>query len=255
MKLVKVPLEDDFTVSAEKMAEQVTRNTIGIVGVAGTTALGLIDPIEEIGKIARENELFYHVDAAFGGFVLPFLTDLGYDIPKWDFEVPEVNSITADPHKMGMNVIPSGGFLLRDCSLLEDLSFNIPYLAGGCFKHIQITGTRPGGVAIAFWALMKSLGREGFRNIVKNAMDLTHYLAGEIRQIGGLKLATLPTMNIVGIIPENGSLSATDLDARLREKGWALGCFRRENLVRVVLMPHVTREHIDAFLSDLKDCL
>jgi len=255
IKLVKIPLEEDFSLAPEKVAEQVTPNTIGIVGVAGSTALGLVDPIEELGHIARENNLYFHVDAAFGGFVLPFLSDLGYEIPKWDFEVPEVNSLTADPHKMGMNVIPSGGFLFRDCSLLEELGFNIPYLAGGCFKHLQITGTRPGGVAIAFWALIKSLGREGFRNIVKNAMDLTHYLASEIEIIPRIKLATQPTMNIVGIIPEGDSLSAPDLDARLREKGWALGCFRRENLVRVVLMPHVTQEHIDEFLADLKTCL
>ncbi len=255
LKLVKVPLEEDYSLSPDRVNERITRRTVGILGMAGTTSLGLVDPIESLGQIAQKNDLYFHVDAAFGGFVLPFLQELGYPVPKWDFEVPGVCSLTADPHKMGMNPIPSGGFLLRDCTLLQKLGYDIPYLAGGGFKHFQITGTRPGGVVIAFWALLNFLGREGFRQITKEAMDLTKYLAEEIDRIKDIKLVVKPVMNVVGIKSIRSSLSAEQLDAKLRHKGWAVGLFRSFNLLRIVVMPHIHRQHIDAFLTDLKAIL
>jgi tyrosine decarboxylase/aspartate 1-decarboxylase len=255
LKLIKVPLEEDFSLSAERVAKFITKNTVGLIGVAGTTSLGLIDPIEELGHIAEQNDLYFHVDAAFGGFVIPFLKDLGYNLPKWDFEVPAVSSMTADPHKMGLNLIPSGGFLLRDRSLLQKIGYDIPYLAGGGFKHFQITGTRPGGVVLAFWALMKHMGREGFRNLVKDSMELTHYLADEVSKIKGIRLVVKPLMNVVGITPENHTTPAEKLDEKLRKKGWALGLFKSYNFLRIVLMPHIQRQHIDAFLTDLKNIL
>ncbi len=255
LELVKVPLEEDYSLSPDRVKERISKRTVGILSMAGTTSLGLIDPIESLGQIAQKNDLYLHVDAAFGGFVLPFLQELGYPIPKWDFEVPGVSSLTADPHKMGMNPIPSGGFLLRDRTLLQKLGYDIPYLAGGGFKHFQITGTRPGGVVIAFWALLNFMGREGFRQVAKESMDLTNYLVEEIGRIKDIKVVVKPVMNVVGIKPVNSSLSAEKLDAKLRQKGWAVGLFRSFNLLRIVLMPHIHRQHIDAFLTDLKAVL
>ena len=255
LKLIKVPLEQDFSLSADRVAKCVNRKTIGIFGVAGTTSLGLIDPIEELGSIAEQNNLYFHVDAAFGGFVIPFLKDLGYNVPKWDFEVPAVKSITADPHKMGLNPIPSGGFLLREQNMLQELGYDIPYLAGGSFKHFQITGTRPGGVVLAFWGLLKYLGREGFRNIINETMNLTNYLVDELAKIDGIRVVVKPVMNVVGITPVKPSLSAEKLDEKLRLKGWALGLFKSYNFLRIVLMPHVKRQHIDAFIKDLQTVL
>ena len=79
--------------------------------MAGTTEFGQVDPVEEIGRIAEEKDVFFHVDAAFGGFVIPFLEGCPL---KFDFAVPGVSSIAIDPHKMGMSTIPSGGLLYRN---------------------------------------------------------------------------------------------------------------------------------------------
>jgi len=170
-----------------------------VLGIAGTTSLGVVDPIEEIGRIIEGKDIFFHVDAAFGGFVLPFLNELNYNVPPWDFRVKQVNSITADPHKMGLGPIPTGGFFLRDPSVLNKTGFDIPYLAGGNFKHLHFVGTRPGGQVIAFWAILKYLGIEGFAKIVNKCMDNTQYLVKLISKIDGIKLAADPEMNIVGI--------------------------------------------------------
>ncbi|MFX1344188.1 MAG: tyrosine decarboxylase MfnA [Promethearchaeota archaeon] len=252
IKLLKADLNDDFSLDMNHFESLITQNTCGVVGVAGTTSLGLVDPIEEIGKLTDGKDIFFHVDAAFGGFILPFLKKLDLPSPAWDFSVKSVDSITADPHKMGMGVIPTGGIFLRDKSILKKIGFEIPYLAGGNIKHLHIVGTRPGGTIIAFWAILKSLGINGFKNIVKKCMDNTNYLKKRICEIKGLKLAAVPIMNIVGITTENGK-SICKIDDELRKRHWMTGKFEEFNLIRVVLMPHVHKIHLKNFLNDLED--
>ena len=249
--LRKVQIRDNFELDLNHFESLINKNTCGVVGIAGTTSLGLIDPIEDMDKIIEGENIFFHIDAAFGGFVLPFLKKLNYNIPPWDFSVKPVSSITADPHKMGLGVIPSGGFFVRDASILQKTGFEIPYLAGGNFKHFHMVGTRPGGPIIAFWVILKALGINGFIEIVKKCMDNAKYLANMISEINGIKLAANPVMNVVGITTENGK-SICEIDEALRNNKWMLGKFVDFNLIRVVLMPHVKREHISSFTSDLE---
>jgi len=251
IKLRKVQLRENFELDLNHFESLINKNTCGVVGIAGTTSLGLIDPIEDMGKIIEGENIFYHIDAAFGGFVLPFLKKLKYKIPPWDFSVKPVSSITADPHKMGLGVIPSGGYFVKDASILQKIGFEIPYLAGGNFKHFHMVGTRPGGPIIAFWVILRALGINGFIEMVKKCMDNTKYLVKRISEINGITLAANPVMNIVGITTENGE-SICEIDDALRNNKWMLGKFIDFNLIRVVLMPHVKRDHISNFTSDLE---
>ncbi len=251
LKLRKVKLLENYQVDLSDFESLINKNTCAIVGIAGTTSLGLVDPIKEIAKLVEGKDLFFHVDAAFGGFVLPFLDRLGYQVPSWDFSVNSVDSITADPHKMGLGVIPSGGYFIKDASILQKTGFEIPYLAGGPFKHFHIVGTRPGGPIIAFWVILKYLGIKGFTEVVKNCMDNTEYLTQRISETPGIKIAADPVMNVVGITTENGD-SICKLEKELRNKNWMLGKFLDLNLIRVVVMPHVKREHLSHFADDLE---
>jgi len=254
IKIRKAKLHKNFQLDLNHFESLINKNTCGVVGIAGTTSLGLIDPIKEIGKLIEGKDIFFHVDAAFGGFILPFLKELNYKIPSWDFSVNSVSSITADPHKMGLGIIPSGGFFLRDFSILEKTGFEIPYLAGGNFRHLHIVGTRPGGTVIAFWAILKYLGINGFKKIIKECMKNTEYLAKRLSEIKGIKLAANPIMNVVGITTESGK-SICEIDEHLRKKNWMLGKFIDFNIVRIVIMPHVTKEHLSKFIEDLEEII
>ena len=251
LKLRKVSLNDDFTLNFEEFTDCINENTCGVVGIAGTTSLGLIDPIDKIGRLIRDKNIFFHVDAAFGGLILPFLENKEGKIPLWDFSVQEVDSITADPHKMGMGVIPSGGYFLRDKSIIKKVGFEIPYLAGGNCKHLQFVGTRTGATVIAFWVLINYLGKKGYRDIVKNCMNNTKYLAERIQEIDGLKLAVDPIINVIGITTQSNK-SICEIDEKLRKKNWLLGKFLDFNIIRAVIMPHVKKEHLTLFCEDLK---
>ncbi|MFX0035286.1 MAG: tyrosine decarboxylase MfnA [Candidatus Hermodarchaeota archaeon] len=254
IKLRKAKLKENYELDLTHFDSLINKNTCGVVGIAGTTSLGLIDPIEDIGKLIEDKDIFFHIDAAFGGFILPFLKKLNYPIPLWDFSVSAVDSITADPHKMGLGIIPSGGFFLKDPSILKKIGFEIPYLAGGNFKHFHIVGTRSGGTVIAFWAILNFLGVNGFLKIVNRCMENTKYLTNQIYEIRGIKLATNPITNVVGITTENGQ-SICKIDEELRKRNWMLGKFEDFNLIRLVLMPHVEKSQIEYFIKDLKKIL
>ena len=81
-------------------------------------------------------------------------------------------------------------------------------------------------------------------------MDNTEYLAKRISEINGIKLAAKPVINVLGITTKNGK-SICELDEEFRKKNWMLGKFMEFNLIRVVIMPHVRKEHLDHFLEDL----
>jgi hypothetical protein len=79
----------------------INKNTILLVGSAPQYCHGVVDPIENLAELALSRDLPLHVDACFGGFMLPWLEKLGKDIPLWDFRVNGVSSISADIHKYG----------------------------------------------------------------------------------------------------------------------------------------------------------
>jgi tyrosine decarboxylase/aspartate 1-decarboxylase len=251
LKIVRVRLNSEFQVDVEVVKKAINPNTIAIVGVAGTTGLGVVDPISKLSDIAVEKDLFLHVDAAFGGFVLPFLKELGIDVPNFDFALPGVSSITIDPHKMGLAPIPAGGILFRNERLRRLITWNISYLAGGETEQSTFVGTRSGASVIAVWTLLKHLGKEGYRKIVSRCMYLTWKLAREIPRIKGLDVMTEPTINIVGLKSEVFDIRKVAQELRLRS--WAVSLFPEH--IRIVVMPHVRKQHIEKFLEDLKDII
>jgi len=135
----KVPLDGEFRMDGDRASDLVDRNTCALVGIAGTTEYGVVDPIRELSAIALDHGIFLHVDAAFGGMVLPFLEKA----PPFDFSLPGVSSIAVDPHKMGMSTIPAGVLLLRDKAALCSLAVDTPYLS--VKQEYTLSGTRPGG--------------------------------------------------------------------------------------------------------------
>ena len=247
LKLVKARLNNKFQVDVGAVKKAINQRTIAIVGIAGSTGLGAVDPIDELSELALEKNLYFHVDAAFGGFVLPFLRDLGYKVQNFDFAVPGVLSITIDPHKMGLAAIPAGGLLFRNENLRKKVAWDIAYLSGGETEQATLVGTRSGASAIAVWTVMKHFGREGYRKIVGKCMRLTLRLAKDIPKIEGLSVAMEPTMNIVGLTSDVFDIRSIAEELRLRK--WAISLFPRH--IRIVIMPHVQERHVEDLLQDL----
>lgn len=247
LKLIKVKLNRRFQMNVKAAEEAITPKTVAIVGVAGTTGLGMVDPIHELSEIALAHNVYLHVDAAFGGFVLPFLKEVGFNAPDFDFRLPGVCSVTIDSHKMGLAPIPAGGILFRDASMTEAISMRVPYLAGGETEQSTVMGTRPGASSIAVWALLMHLGREGYRALVERCLKLVWKLVEGVQQIDGIGIVTQPTTNVVGI--KSDTIDVRLIAQGLRKRGWAVSLF--PGYIRIVIMPHVKPSHIESFLEDL----
>lgn len=229
----RVPLKKDFRMDADLAAEQVDKNTVAIVGVAGTTEYGMVDPIAELGKIACQNDLFFHVDAAFGGMVIPFLDEP----PAFDFAVLGVTSIAVDPHKMGMSTIPCGCLLTRDPDLLSSLNIDTPYLT--VKQEYTLAGTRPGAPVAGALAVMDYLGFEGMKAVVSGCMKNTRRLIAGMEAFG-VKRAATPDVNVATFAFDKARVPAR----------WRVSWTCRKHL-RIVCMPHVHADRIEAFIRDI----
>ena len=244
LKLIRAGCDSHFRVAPGEVERCLTRNTVAIVGTAGTAELGAIDPIRALSEIALAHGVFFHVDAALGGLMIPFLENANEDDFEFDFRFKGVSSITVDPHKMGMSTIPAGGILFRDRRCLETIKTNAPYLT----DDVQYTfvGTRSGAPVAATWAVFESLGREGFVEVVSRCMELTRFLSEGIDLLD-LELVTKPTLNVLAFRCKRSKLLAE----RLRKRGWFVSYVPRLDCVRIVVMPHLKRRHAEAFLRDL----
>src|SRR5580704_526557 len=99
--LIRVPVDADFRTSAASLEAACTDTTIMVVGSAPTYPQGVIDPIADIAALAERRGILCHVDACMGGFLLPFLSELGRFDQPFDFRLPGVTSMWADVHKYG----------------------------------------------------------------------------------------------------------------------------------------------------------
>ena len=248
LKIVDAKLDENYKIDVDAVKKVISDKTVAIVAVAGTTELGLIDPIEEISKIAFENNIYFHVDAAFGGFSIPFLQKAGYDLPTFDFSLPGVCSITVDPHKMGMAPIPAGGIIFRKEEYLEVMAVDSPYLT--VKTQSTIVGTRLGASAVATYAIMKYFGKEGYCNIASSLMDNTEFFYEGLKEIG-YDVVCRPELNIVAF--NHPTIETNVFAEKLEDLGWKVSVAKCPVAIRVVLMNHIKKVHLKKLLEDLKE--
>jgi tyrosine decarboxylase/aspartate 1-decarboxylase len=234
VELRLVPTDDDCRADPDAVRAAVDGDTALVVAVAGSTEYGRVDPVPELAAVAEAVGALCHVDAAWGGFALPF-TD-----HDWSFADAPVDTMTVDPHKLGRAAVPAGGLLVRDAGLLDALAVETPYLESA--RQASLTGTRSGaGVASAAVAL-RELWPDGYRAQHERLQALAEWLAAELRERG------------FDVVDPELPLVAADVPGRLvealRAEGWRLARTGAGEM-RVVCMPHLDREVLAAFLSDL----
>jgi tyrosine decarboxylase/aspartate 1-decarboxylase len=240
IKPVYVGLDSDFRADITQIENSITKNTISLVGTAGTAELGAVDQIDRISEIAVKYGVWLHVDAAFGGLVIPFLKERF----AFDFGLRGVASMTVDPHKMGMAAIPAGGILFKESKMLNYVKTETPYLSNSA--QYTFVGTRTGAAAASVLAVFKLLGKEGFERTVKTCMANTRRLTTGLKA-KGYALLVEPTLNIVAFRSNN----TKRLAEQLWKRGWLISYISRYDCIRVVLMPHTKSGHVAAFLADL----
>jgi aromatic-L-amino-acid/L-tryptophan decarboxylase len=220
----KIPTDDRFHIRLDALREAIDhdreagRVVCCIVGAAGATSTGVIDPLEELAAIALKNDCWYHVDAAYGGA-------LAFSHKHRDKlrGISVANSITFDPHKWLFVPFACGATLVRDGRVLRE-AFDITpeYLSddrGGAdveydfFRYGQM-GTRRFN-SLKLWMALKFMGREGYARSVERHIDLTNYFAervdglADFQRVGEVETAVCCLRFVPASI---GNLSGSELD-------------------------------------------
>ncbi len=242
MELVWVPDLPDHRADANAMAAAITDDTALVVGVAGTTELGLVDPLVDLSVACSEAGVRLHVDGAFGGYVLPFLEGAA----PFHFAIPGVWSISMDPHKMGRSVIPAGVLLVRDGSEWQHVAVETPYVSTD--KQTQLLGTRPGAAVAATWAVHRALGRDGYRRQTHQCMEVRDHLVRGLKEAGHSLLAE-PELNVVTFRVDD----PIAVSQALTQEGVRVNVIPRFSAIRIVVGPHVTSYAVDRLLNHLPE--
>ncbi len=221
-----------------------------VVGSAGTTDTGAVDPLADLGTVAAEQGLWFHVDAAYGGFFQ--LTERGR---KRLVGISSADSVTLDPHK-GLSVpFGVGGLIVRDRRYLVEANagkgnYLRDHLVSGELPDFSVLGpelTRPFR-GLEVWLPLQLHGVAAFRVALDNVLDLAEYAYGRLEGIDGVETPWRPELSIVAFqLADNEiadrAVAAVNADGKVHISSTLVE--GRVTLRLALLNRRTTREHVD----------
>jgi glutamate decarboxylase len=263
-----------FIIGVDEAMALVDENTIGVVGILGSTYTGEYEPIAALDAALtalcdRHNkgeknggdpdgwvwDVPLHIDAASGGFVAPFLT------PEllWDFRLPRVRSINVSGHKYGL-VYPGVGWVLwrESADLPSELIFEVDYL-GGSHANFGLNFSRGAAQIVAQYYNLIRLGRQGYTQIMEALAETARWLAAELGRLEGLEIVAAGTdLPVVCVrLADDVPFTVFDLADRLRLRGWVVPAYRMAAdaqavaVLRLVVREGLSRDMADCLVTDL----
>ncbi len=239
------------------MRAAINKNTILLVGSAPSYAHGVVDPIKEIGKLAIEKNLLFHVDGCVGGIHLSFMRKLGMKVPDFDFSVPGVTSLSTDLHKYGYAAKNASLILYKSKDIRRYQIFACSRWPGYTVVNPTASSSKTGGPMAAAWAVLHYLGEDGYKGIVKEVMDATTLVVDGINSIEGLKINGSPDMCMFSFHSTTEKLNVYRLADEMKIRGgWYLQPqFARGNSKSNIHISftYITVPQAEALLKDLKE--
>jgi glutamate/tyrosine decarboxylase-like PLP-dependent enzyme len=252
MRSVRVPESREYRADVAAMAQAINSNTVMVAASAPSYPYGVTDPIEELAELARTHQLWLHVDACHGGFVLPFARMLGQPVPAFDFEVPGVTSISVDVHKLGYANKGVSALLLRDHGLREFQHYGFTNWPAGAYRTAAVSGSRSAGGLASAWAVMQFLGEAGYCEIVENIIGTREKLLGGIARIADLEVRGEPDAYLVAF-GSTGYDSHAVADG-MEDRNWVFNRLQDPPSLHLFL-DRSHSESIELFLGDLQQVM
>ncbi|MDQ3031663.1 MAG: aspartate aminotransferase family protein [Myxococcota bacterium] len=242
-----------FEADVESARAAITDRTIMLVGSAPSYAHGVIDPIPALASLAKEKDLWMHVDACMGGLLLPYMEKLGETVAPFDFRVDGVSSLSMDLHKYGFCPKGASIVLYRDRELRKHQLYACSEWTGYTIINATIQSSKSGGPMAGAWATMQRMGDDGYLQLTKEMRDATHRYVDGIAAIPGLRVMGKPAMTLVSFTSDE--LHIFHIPDLMKKRGWyvqpQLGyAGHRENVHLSITAANVP--HVDAFLADLR---
>jgi sphinganine-1-phosphate aldolase len=251
IKMISIPVNAVFEADVEAMRSAITPNTIALAGSAANYPYGVIDPLEKLSDLALEYKIGLHVDGCLGGFILPWIEMLGYDIPAFDFRLPGVTTMSCDTHKYGYALKGTSSLLARNHKLLRYQFFSVGDWPGGLYCSPTVQGSRSGGLSAATWAAMVAMGEEGYLHAARMIMDTADKIRQGIATIPEIKIAGKSTF-VIGMLSDE--VNMYHVNDYLISKGWRMnGCQNPPGFHFCITLRNTLPGVAEAFIHDLKD--
>lgn len=203
VELVPVPVSPEtLAPRIEDYRSRIDGRTAMLVGSAPSYAHGVMDPIAELSDLAREHDLWLHVDGCIGAFLLPFWREIGEPVPDFDFRLPGVTSISMDFHKYAFSAKGSSVILYRNAEARRHAIYTCSEWTGYTMINPVVQSTRGGGPLAATWAALQYVGREGYRKVARELRDTTRRLREGIDSIVGVRIMGEPVMSLLSFCSE-----------------------------------------------------
>uniref|UniRef100_A0A6Q2X7V0 sphinganine-1-phosphate aldolase n=1 Tax=Esox lucius TaxID=8010 RepID=A0A6Q2X7V0_ESOLU len=255
MKLVHIPLDKKtMKVDVKAMGRAINRNTAMLVCSAPQFPHGIIDPIEEVAKLAVKYNLPLHVDACLGGFLIVFMAKANYPLAPFDFRVKGVTSISADTHKYGYAPKGSSVILYSDKKYRQYQYFVSPDWQGGIYASPSVAGSRPGGIIAACWATMMYMGEDNYVKTTRKIIDTARTIKTEIRKINGVFVFGDPEVSVVAI--GSNVFDIFRLSNALTSKGWNLNTLQFPSSIHICCtVLHTQAGVAKMFIKDVNEAV
>ncbi|MFC2046098.1 aminotransferase class V-fold PLP-dependent enzyme [Chloroflexota bacterium] len=253
IRQVRIPVDADFKADVAATRKAMTRNTAVIVGSAPWFPHGIVDPIEELSELARENEIGFHTDACLGGFVLPWAETLGYDVPAFDFRLPGVTSMSADTHKYGYAAKGTSVILYRSRELRRYQYYTAADWPGGLYFSPTFAGSRPGALSAACWAALLSIGEQGYLEATKRILETASSIRSGIEEIADLHVLGDPLW-VIAFSSE--TLNIYQVMDYMSRKKWSLNGLHKPPCVHIcITLRHTQPRVATRFITDLESAV
>jgi len=253
IKMVRIPVGDDFRADVEATRAAINPNTVVIVGSAPPFPHGIVDPIQELSELARSHGIGFHTDACLGGFILPWAEKLGYPVPPFDFRLPGVTSISADTHKYGYAAKGTSVVMYRGRELRHYQFYATTEWPGGLYFSPTLAGSRPGALSAACWAAMVSLGEQGYLDAARRILQTADTLKAGIRGIPELRLLGDPLFVIAFASDELDIYAVSDY---LGKMGWSLNGLQLPPALHIALtVRHAQPGFAERLVVDLQEAV
>lgn len=200
-----IPLDEYYRIKPNLLKTQIEEDIKSglkpflVIGAAGTTDVGAIDPLEEIGNIAQQFNLWFHVDAAYGGFFL--LTEEGKAKMKG---IETADSVTMDPHKGLFLPYGSGALIVKDAQALAHAHhYQANYMQDAKYAMDELSPAELSPEltkhfrGLRMWLPLMLIGTKPFAAALEEKLLLAQYFYKEIQKIKDFEVGNAPDLSVV----------------------------------------------------------
>lgn len=239
---------------AERLLARLGADVALTVVSAPAYPTGTLDPVGAVAAGCAATGIPCHVDACFGGWVLPWWTPP----PTWDFRVPGVTSISADAHKFGYAPKGASVLLYRERELHRRQYFATTDWPGYPVVNPTLLGSKSAAPLAAAWAITRYLGTAGYARLAAQCRTATARLTQTVERIAGLRLYGLPTGPALTVATDREVAPGQRVDPHhwadaLRQRGWLLQqqpAFRQGDGSTLPATTHLTVTPVTATILD-----